>query len=60
MFAEMNPGRRRIVWSVADSTRMTGGLEEQEREQLVAALRRCAEQLEGSRSGAPGGSSVEA
>lgn len=34
---------------LAVEARMTSGLEEQEREQLVAALRRCAEQLEGGR-----------
>jgi DNA-binding MarR family transcriptional regulator len=46
-------GRRALEAShrtvLAIEAQMTGGLDEQEREQLVAALRRCAERLEGGR-----------
>lgn len=38
---------------LAIEARMTSGLEGREREQLVAALRRCAEELEGDRSSPP-------
>jgi DNA-binding MarR family transcriptional regulator len=48
-------GRRTLEAShrtvLAVEARMTAGLDEQERDRLVVALRRCAEQLEGGRSG---------
>jgi DNA-binding MarR family transcriptional regulator len=44
----LEAGHRTVL---AVEARLTAGLDEQERDQLIVALRRCAEQLEGGWSG---------